>query len=323
MKLLGIPALTPEWHARRREGLTATDAVKVLGLSPYGTALDVWAEKTGKLEREDISDKPFLEWGNRTEEMHRRWVSDLADVGISRSPGLAQDAELPWLLATPDGLIADRQMRGGFELDKAVAEDDQFLENDVWTGVWEAKAPSPYKKGEWEDGPPLAFQVQVQAQLRVTGLGEAICSQLQWPGVDVHHLERNDAFIEGMVEELTDFWEGNVLQDIPPEPSASDIRTLQRLYAKVDASKIVELPASLGLNVGSWAALQEELAEIRKRERGLAEAVDAHKARILAAMGEAEFATAGEDFIFKRGIVNRKPSPASTYQTFRRVKEIK
>jgi len=317
VKILGIPALTPEWFARRREGLTATDAVKVLGVSPYGTALDVWAEKTGKLEA-PVLEGPHLEWGNRTEEMHRRWVAELQRVAISCSPGLVQDAEFPWLLATPDGLICDDRLGEDYL-------DPDFHLAEAWRGVWEAKAPSPYKRGEWEDGVPLPFQVQVQVQLRVTGLGEGLCSQLQWPGVDVHRVERSDRFIEGMVEELQEFWEKNVQRDIPPEVDGSDIGTLKRLYGGVEKGRICSLPERFEPRLVLWEAAQDQLALVRQKERELVAECDGAKAEILAAMGEAEFAVcAGStEYIFKRAIVNRKAQPATTFQTFRRVKEIK
>lgn len=322
MNILGIPALSEAWFQRRREGITATDVPKILGVSSFGTALDVWAEKTGKnitIEPEG----PQLEWGRRTEEMHRQWVEEEEGLAISCSPGLVQDAEFPWLLATPDGLVPGNGaiVRGDEHgPDWSPYSLDELAEV-RWRAAWEAKAPGPWTKKRWLDGEiPLGHQVQVQAQLRVCGLGESLLSQLAWPGVEVVHVERDDRFIENLVAMLTDFWSNNVQKDIPPEVDARDIDTIKRLYTRTQGT--IELPDSLVLNASTLVGLQEDLTHQRKILQGLEDAADYHKARIMLAMGGAEYATSGE-YIFKRSFVNRKATEASTYQTFRRVKEIK
>ena len=37
-----------EWLLERKKGIGGSDAAKILGLSPWGTALDVWADKVGE-----------------------------------------------------------------------------------------------------------------------------------------------------------------------------------------------------------------------------------------------------------------------------------
>lgn len=311
MQILGIQALTPEWFARRREGLTATDLVKVMGVSTFGTALDVWADKTGKLEPEERADAPYLEWGRRTEDTHRAWVSDLQGVAISASPGLVQDAEFPWLLATPDGLLGPR----------GIAENIRFFDDPVdWSGVWEGKALNPFGRSDWQEGVPLAVQVQVMAQLRVCGLDQAIASNFAWPEPVAIELERNDVFVEEMVAAAEEFWTRNVQKDIPPEVSGDDIATLRRLFPNIHA-KIHELGREAAPAVDALTVVEDRLREMRAQVRDLEKVRADHQAVILQEMGEAEFAVFG-DITFKRGVVNKKPQAETTYQTFRRVKEV-
>ena len=43
-----IDTHTTEWHERRRKGIGGSDIAAIAGISPYKTARDVWAEKTGR-----------------------------------------------------------------------------------------------------------------------------------------------------------------------------------------------------------------------------------------------------------------------------------
>lgn len=303
MKELGIPALTPEWFARRREAITATDVPKILGLSAWGTALDVWARITGKLppEEADAKEKPWLEWGRRTEELHRQWAGELAGCRILPSPGLVQHDELPWLLATPDGAL---QQEPGCEAH----------------GLWEGKAPSPWKRSEWDDGNvPLPYQVQVQTQLAVCATPVCLVSNLSWPRVELAPLIEADADFQGaLVEFLFDWWETHIVKDTPPEPTGVDLATIRRLHPKANATTAVLAQELEGVALET-VELQERLAALRAEERKIEAMVDLRKAKLLMALGAHESASVGESGIV---VVSRNVHraaytvPESDYRTF-------
>ena len=60
---------SPEWLAFRRTGIGGSDAAAILGLSPFKSNIEVWEEKVGLREPEDISDKPQVQYGTRAEDM--------------------------------------------------------------------------------------------------------------------------------------------------------------------------------------------------------------------------------------------------------------
>ena len=60
---------SPEWIAFRRTGIGGSDAAAILGLSPFKSNIEVWEEKVGLREPEDISDKPQVQYGTKAEDM--------------------------------------------------------------------------------------------------------------------------------------------------------------------------------------------------------------------------------------------------------------
>jgi predicted phage-related endonuclease len=99
--------LTAEQLEIRRTGLTATDMAKILGLSPYGSAIDVLMDKQGTPTPFVMHDR--VKWGDilegpiRDDYAERHGVTVLTgdEIGTLRHP----DPDLAWLMATPDGLV--------------------------------------------------------------------------------------------------------------------------------------------------------------------------------------------------------------------------
>lgn len=57
-----------EWLAERKKSIGGSDAGTICGYNKYSTPFALWAEKTGALEPEDISDKEAVRLGNDLED---------------------------------------------------------------------------------------------------------------------------------------------------------------------------------------------------------------------------------------------------------------
>ena len=55
------------WLKARRKGIGGSDAASVLGISPWKSNVQLWKEKTGIAEPEDISDKEAVRFGKESE----------------------------------------------------------------------------------------------------------------------------------------------------------------------------------------------------------------------------------------------------------------
>ena len=61
-----------DWLKARRKGIGGSDAASVLGISPWKSNVQLWEEKTGITEPEDISDKEAVRFGKESEAAIRR-----------------------------------------------------------------------------------------------------------------------------------------------------------------------------------------------------------------------------------------------------------
>jgi len=69
-------SLTEKQLADRLKYVTGSDAAVILGLSPWKGIVQLYQEKTGYIEQEDMSDKPWIKAGNYLEPVIRQWFQD-------------------------------------------------------------------------------------------------------------------------------------------------------------------------------------------------------------------------------------------------------
>lgn len=210
--------LTPEQLARRRTGLTATDVPAVLGLSPFQSAFDVWAEKLGKAppveETEDMQRGTFLEDGAR------RWYAFRTGAKVAVPGTLAHPTD-SLILATPDGvaLHAGGEVRG-----------------------LEIKMPSSaYGWGEpGTDAIPQHYLVQAAWQLAaMSEWTETVDVFAVLEGKPRLYHVRRDVELEGvLVDEMRRFWRDHVLTGRPPEVTARDVDSVSRAFRRSDGDAV-------------------------------------------------------------------------------------
>ncbi len=247
MRKVHLETLSPEWFDYRRRHITGTDVPAILGLTKWGSPLEVWMVKTGKKlpEREETD---AMNWGKHMEEACRRWTESEIGAPIAENKdSIYIHDTIDWLCCTPDGFV--------------VKKVGQNLINDRY---WEGKAPSIFTRDEWQGAVPKHYAMQVQIGLEITGLDEGILSaliapELKWGRVDAH------PGIDEVLEKLADFWEGHVLRDIPPSASASsrDRLLLKELHpADSGESVILSQKAIAASQRVEW--LDERLSELKE-----------------------------------------------------------
>ena len=52
-----------DWLKARQGRIGGSDAAAILGMNPYKTNVQLWEEKTGRRQHEDISEKPYVKYG--------------------------------------------------------------------------------------------------------------------------------------------------------------------------------------------------------------------------------------------------------------------
>lgn len=255
---------TATWLAARSKLVGASDSPALLGVgysneSPY----TVWAKKRGLLPETDGTEA--MDWGrwlqptiiSKFGEIAGLEVQDMGEFTIQQHP------EFPFIGCTLDGLCDDAE---------------------CGLAVVECKNVGQYSAGDWQnDEPPLRVQVQVQHQMLATGLDAAYVvglvggNKLEW-----RRVVRNDEFIDGLISELTAFWQ-LVQEGIPPpvDGSAATRDAIRRLHPK-DKGFIVDLPTE----ATEWHQQFEEAKAAKK----LAEQIEGQVGNLLrAAIGDATY----------------------------------
>lgn len=251
-----------EWKAARQTGLGASDFGPLLGLSPWKSPLALWADKVG-LADSDPQDSERLWWGRRKEPLIRERYTELTGREVLY-PGpyvIVRSREFPWLCASLDGItVADGR-----------------------PGPLEAKTAHFSKRKDWEEEPPLLYQVQVFAQEAVTTWGWGSLAVVLGDDTFLYaDLERNQALIDELLVAGERFMH-LVKTETPPAPDASESakEILAKLYPKPEPGKVVVLPAEADKWDEQLVAAKAGIGEFDKQKR---EAENALRAMI----GDAE-----------------------------------
>jgi putative phage-type endonuclease len=199
-----------EWLKERKKGIGASEAAVILGLSPYKDTVQLWREKTGRAEAEDISDKPYVQYGIDAEAPLRtlyaldnpQYKVEYEEFDVIRHP------KYPFLFATLDGRL----------LEIATSR----------MGVYEGKTTEifqPSQWREWDDRVPDHYYTQILHQLNVTQWDFAVLNaQIKWmkdgkprKTTQPYHFERLEELesIKILEEAELRFWE-YVLSDKEP-----------------------------------------------------------------------------------------------------------
>ena len=138
---------TPEWLAARRQGVTATDIVTILGLSSHDSVYSLFWRKMGQIP--DEPDRDRWQLGKALEPYIKELWSEAADDTPFKS-GLYRSSARPWQMATPDSLLKDEGLR--------------------IAGVLECKSWADADRHSWDQGPPAQVRAQVLWQMDVMGV---------------------------------------------------------------------------------------------------------------------------------------------------------
>lgn len=251
---------TPEWHAARKQHITATDVAAILGQSDYKTPLDVFLEKTGRVA-------PFE--GNVHTRRGKRYEGPILDdyaedqaVTLEWPMPLLIHSTMAFLAATPDA----RRVSDG---------------NLVEAKFSMSAARAAELGDEGTDAVPTDWLLQTQTQMAVSGAEFVDIAVLLYGRLRVYHVERNADLI-GIIEAAAGEMHARILADDPPEPDYAHARARETINL-LNGSKADGLVVLDDTLCELWAERQALKETIKRDETRVAE-IDA---RVLHALGEA------------------------------------
>ena len=203
-----IYATREEWLNARMHTLGASDAAASVGLNPWKTNVQLWKEKTGKVQPEDISEKACIKFGNDAEPLIRAMFAlEHPEYTVVYVPNeIITSSVFPFLSCSLDG---------------------EIITSDSRRAVLEIKTAEPMNLGSvqmWKNRIPDHYLAQVIHQLFVTDYDFVVVRAhiRQNDGAEVSHdierfftAEEMEEQIEWLIERETKFWDC-VKADIPP-----------------------------------------------------------------------------------------------------------
>lgn len=247
------------WLATRRQGLGASEVAAILGTDPFKSAFQVWAEKTGNVEPDDLSGNEAVEFGIRLERPIAEAYAERSGRQVEMWPAfqIVKHLDYDWLRCTPD----------------AVQHDDARGE-----GLVQIKTTHAFNAKEWGDEPPLSYQCQVQTEMAVTNASWATLVVLIG-GQKLRYFDvaRNDRFIEAMLPTLQEFWAAvQANEPVAVDGSLATARVLAKLYPE-DNEEVIQLPPE----AEEWTAtIEQAKAAIKAAEETKTEAENFLKAAL-------------------------------------------
>lgn len=199
-----------EWLNNRKKGLGGSDSSIILGISPFKTNIDLWLEKTGQKEPEDISDDEKVKYGHEAEDSIRNlFMLDHPEYELFHDEFMIlRSNKYPFLQASLDGELTDTNTgeHGILEIKTTEIMNKQMLD-------------------EWKNGIPNHYYTQCLHYLIVTGY-EFVWLRAKLKFVwDSNYQEIRDYYftraevIEDMkylFEKEEKFWNENIMKGVRP-----------------------------------------------------------------------------------------------------------
>lgn len=247
-----------QWLADRKSAIGASDVAAIIGVSPWASAWEVWAEKTGVIES----------WGGneatRAGQAFERAVLDQAEAELG---SLERDVRVKHQSLPMAATLDARVIYGGTPV--------------------EAKTTGLVGRvyGDWGDALtdqiPDYYLVQVHAQLIVTGAELAyLYALIAGRGVVKFQIDRSEKLAEQIGNLCRDWWEKHITQGIEPSrdrvPDLSVVKRLRR-----EPSKSIALGEE-------FAKLIREREALKDTEKELKKSIEENESLILLGLGDAE-----------------------------------
>ena len=266
------------WLRERRRGIGGSDIGAILGLSKYRSPMDVYLDKIGESDEQEISDAMY--WGTVLEQIVADEYARRTGARLRRVNAIYARDDAPWRRASVDRIVAGQRK------------------------ILECKTAGSHMAGDWgpsgSDEVPDVYRAQVAWYQHVLDYDDADLAVLIG-GRDyrIYHLPRDRELEQMIVHAADSFWTDHVDKKIPPDPICD--RDLGTLYA-VDNGEALDVTGD-----DETISAVERLADINAQIKSLEASKKDLRAKIAGKMRDASVLTvAGEPILTYRAPAMRK-----------------
>jgi len=239
-----------DWHERRRSFVGASEVAAILGLSPYGSAFDVWAVKTGLVP-------PFE--GNDATRLGQTLESSILDHAERQVGDLRRDVEIE----SPERCGVIRATLDG------INDESGHVVEAKTAGLLSGTAANWGDEGKVEHAEqvPKNYWIQIQIQLMVADQEHgSIFALLPRRGICRFDVEIDRVVCGMMVERVNDWWQRHIIEGNEPEMFGASIDVLKQIPR--DEPEI-HFDESVQRLVDEYRSVQVEEKRFRKRRESI------------------------------------------------------
>ena len=255
------------WLAARQQDVTSTESAALFGMSPYVTAFELWHRKrSGTAPEFKVNSR--MAWGNRLE--------------AAIAHGIAE--EQGWEIRPMKEYMRDPDARMGSSFDFVITSLGEPVHLEIKNVDYLA-----FRDGwiEHEDGSieaPEHIEMQVQHQMAVSGFPRAFIGAFIGGNRSVViERERDEDVIRAIRAKVAEFWR-TVDAGVEPSPvMPEDAAAMIRLHQYAEPGKILDASSDEEI-----ASLVEAYRTAQIAKKNAEEDAEVAKARLLAAIGDAE-----------------------------------
>lgn len=230
-----------QWRAARSGSIGGSDAATVLGLNPYSSPYALWAEKTGTVVPENISDKEAVRLGHFLEPYVAQRFAEVTGKKVRRENYILRNDLYPFAHANVDRLVIGE--RAGLECKT--------------TSVLNLKQ---FKGGEY----PANYYCQCMHYMAVTGYEKWYLAVLIGnQELRIFEILRDEDEIAALMEAEAAFWDC-VTSRTPPavDGMAATGKTLEAMYdGNGDGIDLTPVCS----NLRQYLALKTQIKELEKQ----------------------------------------------------------
>jgi putative phage-type endonuclease len=200
------------WTLGRRTFIGGSDARIIMG-NDEAALIQLWHEKRGEAEPEDLSGNLVVQLGAATEELNRSWYERNSGRRVTDVQRRVRHSAIPWMAATLDGIVEGAE------------------------AVFEAKFMLPWSFSEEAAGEK--YMAQLQHNMWVTHLRTSVLSIITGGGKWVEiTIPMDSLYLSVLVSAEKKFWRCVQSGEVPHLMNAEPPRP------RIEAVRIVDMSAS-------------------------------------------------------------------------------
>lgn len=237
-----------DWLKERQSVLGASEVAAALGLSPFVSPLQLYAQKLGLVE---VEENEAMVWGRRLEEPIALGFAEDTKRPIFRPEPytLVHHPDIPFLACTLD-----------FENEGSI----ETPAPKVGKGPLEIKNPGLMQKVHWTEDPPLQYVIQTQIQMSCTRAEwGTLCALIGGSLLRFKDMLRSDEFLNAAFPKLEEFWLRVQRHDPPPASVPEDLKTTKALFPS-DREGAIELSSSMVPLIERWKKARRVKTDVEK-----------------------------------------------------------